>query len=284
LIGSETPGILRNLSSAMQQAYDNRFNVPDPPAAPRYTVKMNPDVAKYNNVLEWTDEAESIPDYDYSGIESYDLTGYRLYRSSYLPIGPWKLLTEIRKGDTTYKHGSQYTYEDASAVLGIPYYYSITSYDTGHATWPPNLANNFIETGTNRVPAMESSIYASLYAHSSLDPNYVVSPFRTTLPPRPRLDKNAVFVSPNPFKLRGGSQARGDEYRIQFFNLPSPCTIRIYSVRGDLIRTLYHTAPQGLVTWDFRTDYGQYIVSGIYVYHIETPDGETMTGKFGVVR
>ncbi len=285
-IGSETPVILRNMSSAMQQAYDNQFNVPDPPAAPRYTVKMNPDPTKINNIIEWTDEAEAIldPDYPPGDTAAADLAGYRVYRSSYLPIGPWKLIADIKKGDVNFKAGTLYSYEDVDAVLGIPYYYAVTAYDNGHPNWPPRTTNIFIETGSNRVPPLESSIYASMYAHSSLDPNYVVRPFRTTQPPRDKLDKNAVFVSPNPFVLKSGSGTPDDKARVQFFNMPSPCTIRIYTIRGDLVRTIHHTQPDGIVTWNFQTDYGQFIVSGIYVYHIETPEGESITGKIGIVR
>lgn len=283
-VGSEAQTILRHISSHAQLAYDNRFNLPDPPAAPIFSVRMSADPKNISNILEWTDAVESWPDPDYSGAEAYDLVGYRIYRSSYLPLGPWKQIADVRKGDTAYMNGHLYTFIDRAASIGQSYYYAVSAYDTGHSSWPPNPAQIFSETGSNRVPPMESSIYASLYNHSSVDPNYVLRPFRTTLPPAPKLDKSSLIVSPNPFVLRTGSTMPDDNSRIQFVNVPTPCTIRIYSIRGDLIKTINHSALDGIAVWNLLTDYGQYVVSGVYVYHIETPSGETLIGKVGVVR
>ena len=226
------------------------------------------------NVIEWYDSVEAIPDRDYSGNEAYDLVGYRIYRSNYLPIGPWELIADIKKGDPQFYDPSKrkYKFVDTTVTIGFSYYYSITSYDTGHASWPPNPNARFPETNSNRVPPMESSIFA----------NRMVVPFKATIPATSELDK--ILVVPNPFIARSGFVNPRDVDVIQFVNIPSPCAIRIYTIRGDLVKTINHNDGSGIASWNQVTDYGQYVESGIYIYHVETPDGKKKIGKFAIIR
>lgn len=281
-IGTGALAAINAISARSQMAYDNRFNIPKPPAAPTFTLRLNDDPAKIANIIEWPDDVEKIPDPDYTGPEAFDLAGYRIYRSNYLPLGPWKLVVDIKKSDPQFKSGSKYSYLDTSVAIGQTYYYSVTAYDTGHASWPPNPSYRFFETGSNRVPPLESSIYASAYARSSIDPNYVVQPFKTTIPAAKTVD--AVLVVPNPFVLESGAVAPASFNVIQFINVPNPCTIRIYTIRGDLVKTINHNDGSGIALWNQQTDYGQFVGSGVYVYHIEGPEGQTKIGKLGIVR
>ncbi len=67
-------------------------------------------------------------------------------------------------------------------------------------------------------------------------------------------------------------------------NIPNPCIIRIYTIRGDLVKTIYVNEGDGaIVSWDQVTDYGQFVESGIYIYHAESK-GSTKIGKFAIVR
>ncbi len=266
--------LLKNARRA-QFNYDNRYNVPDPPPAPKFTVRLfDEKEGVIANVIEWYDSVEAIPDPDYSGLEAYDLVGYRIYRSNYLPIGPWELIVDIKKGDLNFYDSvkRKYKFIDTAVTVGFSYYYSITSYDTGHAYWPPNLSARFPETNSNRVPPMESSIFA----------NRMTLPFKATIPPTNELDK--ILVVPNPFIARSGFLNPRDIDVIQFVNIPSPCTIRIYTIRGDLVKTIHHSDDSGIASWNQVTDYGQYVESGVYIYHIETPDGKKKIGKFAIIR
>ena len=191
-----------------------------------------------------------------------------------MPIGPWELIADIKKGDTQFYDPSKrkYKFVDTTVTIGFSYYYSITSYDTGHASWPPNLNARFPETNSNRVPPMESSIFA----------NRMVVPFKATIPATSELDK--ILVVPNPFIARSGFVNPRDVDVIQFVNIPSPCAIRIYTIRGDLVKTINHNDGSGIASWNQVTDYGQYVESGIYIYHVETPDGKKKIGKFAIIR
>jgi len=253
------------------------LNHPDPPAAPKFTVDYYRGEQRLAaNVITWGREAESIPNPDDG---TYDLAGYIIYRSGFLPIGPWDSVAAVTKGDSQYFNSAtnKYVFIDSTATVGSSYYYSITSYNSGKTNWIIDPAAKFTESGnTNVVPPMESSIFA----------NRMTQPFTTTFPPS--TTANNVVVVPNPFVL-GGSYAGisgvpGSERTIQFVNVPNPCTIRIYTIRGDLVKTIRVESGAGaIVSWDQTTDYGQFVASGIYVFHVDSQYGSKI-GKLAIVK
>lgn len=101
-----------------------------------------------------------------------------------------------------------------------------------------------------------------------------------------------VIVVPNPYVVGNSWEPRSPyrfgrgERRIQFLNLPPKCTIRIYTVRGQLVDTIYHDAPvsYGAETWDLVSKDGQDIAYGIYLYHIDAPGIGSTTGRFAVIK
>jgi hypothetical protein len=95
-----------------------------------------------------------------------------------------------------------------------------------------------------------------------------------------------IRVVPNPFHIRARERQFGIDApdRIAFFGLPPQCTIKIYTERGDLIETLYHTDGSGDELWDSLTSSRQVVVSGLYVAVFETPSGESISRKFIVIR
>ncbi|NOX87740.1 MAG: T9SS type A sorting domain-containing protein [Calditrichaeota bacterium] len=270
---------LQRTADRAQFNYDHGYNVPDPPQPPSSFQLTRLHEQTVGNVLTWSNEAESIPDPDYTGDEQFDLAGYRIYRSDYMPFGPWKLLAEIPKGDPDYFNSQTQTYQyiDTLVNVGFSYYYAITSYDTGHAEWSIDPSARFKETGSNRVPPLESSKY----------PNHTTEPFAAAFAPENET-LNKILVVPNPFVIRSGFTTPGGRDLISFVNIPSPCTIRIYTVRGDLIKTIEHTADTGIAQWDQITDYGQYAESGVYIFQVASHAGatknKTYTGKFSIVR
>jgi hypothetical protein len=72
---------------------------------------------------------------------------------------------------------------------------------------------------------------------------------------------------------------------LKFVNLPAKCVIRIYSLSGVLVDILTHNDPTGggEATWGVRNRNNQFVASGVYFYHLETPDGKQKVGRFTVV-
>jgi hypothetical protein len=257
-IGDAVRNAMNTMVTRTTMAYTNKNNVTDAPPSPDSVSILPPSSPKkIVNNIQWKNNVESIPDPDYTGAEALDLAGYRIYRSNYLPMGPWKLLVDIKKGDPQFMiNASTYHFVDSTVVLGSGYYYSITSYDKGHSDWP-------ITAVKDSVPPLESSIYASLYAKSSLDQSIIVRPYRATIPSS--LSTDSILVVPNPFVLASGSLVPDEASIIKFVHVPSPAVLRIYTMRGDLVTTIRHDDGSGIIFWNQQTDYGQFVGSGVYL-------------------
>ncbi len=100
-----------------------------------------------------------------------------------------------------------------------------------------------------------------------------------------------IYVAPNPYlgaaswERASGSIGRG-ERKIEFFNLPRTCTIRIFNIRGELVRTIEHKGAfnDGSASWDLRSNDSEDIAYGIYFYHVEAPGIGEYTDKFAIIK
>ncbi|GAB4179243.1 MAG: hypothetical protein Kow00108_15170 [Calditrichia bacterium] len=101
-----------------------------------------------------------------------------------------------------------------------------------------------------------------------------------------------IHVVPNPYI--GGAEweprkvfgsGRG-ERKIDFIHLPSKCTIRIFTMSGKLVKTIYHetTSLNGAESWNLVSDDGMDISYGIYIFHVEAPGIGEHIGKFAIVK
>jgi len=99
------------------------------------------------------------------------------------------------------------------------------------------------------------------------------------------------YVVPNPYVAaasfepqRFNVSGRGDR-RMEFRAIPTGGTVRIYTVHGDLVRTLRQDGSYaGFVPWDLRTKDNLDVAPGLYVYHVDAPGLGTYVGKFAVIK
>jgi len=94
-----------------------------------------------------------------------------------------------------------------------------------------------------------------------------------------------VKVVPNPYIVFDQWETSSDSRRIKFTHLPMTCTIRVFTLGGDLVKVLAHKDDPkhpldngGTEGWDLLNDNDQLIASGVYVYHVQSDVGE-YTGK-----
>ncbi len=124
----------------------------------------------------------------------------------------------------------------------------------------------------------------------------------------PYADSVRVGVYPNPYKISfedahgnlttyfdqgyegvyGQGALRERDRRIHFVNVPSDATIRIYSLDGDLIRTLDHPDPHlsgysSEISWDLVSRNTQAVTSGIYIYRVDSKLG-SQVGKLVIIK
>jgi hypothetical protein len=110
-----------------------------------------------------------------------------------------------------------------------------------------------------------------------------------------------VEVFPNPYRIDGNygeddyegtpsSYSATYDRRIRFNNVPPRCNIRIYTLDGDLVQTIYHNksvrdTDATYAEWDLISRNTQAVVSGIYLFSVENLDtGEEQVGKFVIIK
>ena len=73
---------------------------------------------------------------------------------------------------------------------------------------------------------------------------------------------------------------------LRFTHLPKSCSIKIYTVSGELVNVLNHNdLYDGDHFWDLKNDNGKVISPGLYIYIVkEEETGLEFVGKFAVVR
>jgi len=179
--------------------------------------------------------------------------------------------------DTTETGGVRY-YEYEYVLRGVeptkPYYVSVTAFDYGSR----RIALSSLESSPN----LNAVLAYALPSTAAVEAGGL-----------------RVGVYPNPYRIDGGYARAGYENRdrtksaersraINFYNLPAVCTIRIYSVDGDLVEEIEHNYPGGGPAaqherWNLISRNTQAVVTGIYIYHVSSPMGEQL-GKIVIIK
>ena len=96
---------------------------------------------------------------------------------------------------------------------------------------------------------------------------------------------DTIKVVPNPYIVRSRFNETSISRKLRFTNLPQECRISIFTVTGELVRVLEHLNQfDGNEWWDLRTANNQEVAPGLYIYHVESTNGEEKVGKFAVIR
>lgn len=90
-------------------------------------------------------------------------------------------------------------------------------------------------------------------------------------------DLTEAFTYPNPYRAGMG------EEKIVFANLTKEAEIKILSLQGHLIKTIYENDGDGGAEWNVRDENGKELASGIYLYYIRSKD-DTFMGKLAIIR
>jgi hypothetical protein len=194
--------------------------------------------------LKWSNSAES----------SETFAGYKVYRSIFTPDTTF---TEIFACGPGTPNALTNKFDDTTPIRGFDYYYYITSFDNGSSG-----------------EVLESSRF---YTQTN-EPAFLRRPAGKSL--------SDIVVVPNPYNVKARELQYGISApdRILFLNVPPYCKIRIFSERGDLIKTIEHTDGSGDEPWNQLTSSRQTIVSGVYIAHFEVTqdsnDPETGTQLF----
>jgi hypothetical protein len=285
------PRDIQHNAKFAQFAYDHDYVLPIPPPSPRFAVVARDTAIDYY----WDGESENA--YDQTSPNPHDFEGYRLYVGE--DPDTLRLVAQFdAAGDTaSFNTGfdavqltdpvtvdgvqAKYKFTVRGLRDGFKYYCAVTAFDLGNSTIQP-LESGFSQNRRVAVPGPQPG-------------------------ERPG---SGPTVFPNPYRVEArwdqGTNVR-DHY-LWFANLPKKCTLRIYTLAGDLVyeksfdgdsyqgegaRGLYDpTKTLGTPTlsgttfaWDLITRNGQAIASGLYLYSVENvADGKYHVGKFLVIK
>jgi hypothetical protein len=219
--------------------------------------------------------------------------GYRLYRSEDPGDTPAKnTFTLIKQYDVAddpfeFNVGLDSVYVDSPLVRGKRYWYAVTSFGI------PDVA--VVERPGPSGGIVRDTLY-SPSPESAFEENMI----RVDLAFSASDELGKVMVVPNPYRVdqdytyeNGGWEGRGrdwDETKrlVKFIHLPKKCTLRVFSLAGDLITTLEYEAPpdqpdRGELEWNLLSSSNRALASGVYVFAVESDFGRQV-GKFVLIR
>ena len=103
-------------------------------------------------------------------------------------------------------------------------------------------------------------------------------------------DLDNIMVVPNPYYVTHQGEQSPYDTKLYFTRLPELCTIEIYTVAGNHVRTLDHNASNssevdklGVDVWDLLSRNRQRVGSQTLVAIIKTPNGAQTIKKFSVI-
>jgi hypothetical protein len=162
----------------------------------------------------------------------------------------------------------RYAYVDHDVLNGFRYAYQVTA-----VTRRPVVLNGF------RTELQDESPLIARFADT-------VVPHASA-----RSGPGGVWVVPNPYRASADWElpaTPGDPrtHHIDFMGLPrTQCRIRVWTLAGDLVADLHHdgSGGDGQMSWDLISRNGQEVVSGVYVFTLDSDLGR-QTGHFVVIR
>jgi len=82
-------------------------------------------------------------------------------------------------------------------------------------------------------------------------------------------DVKRINVFPNPYFGANVEEVRTLQHFVRFTHLPPKAALRIYTLAGELVRTLQHDDGTQFEEWDLQNEFDIPVASGIYLVHID---------------
>ena len=115
-------------------------------------------------------------------------------------------------------------------------------------------------------------------------------------------DLGKIRVVPNPYFVTNRAVTSEGTDKVFFTHLPPRCTIRIYTLAGELVRTIEHISTEpyspddrssqgdkgGTASFELLNRYNQALASGVYIFHVEARDESDAVvgnkiGRFAII-
>jgi hypothetical protein len=188
-------------------------------------------------------------------------------------------------GDSTLSYSSN---PDEIKVLTGP----ATATQSQRITWSIRINAAGVDTGTV-MPTLGDTYTLNFFVPFSANDVFVFNTSSQLVQAAAAKEafKDGPYVVPNPYVGAAsfepapfGVQGRGDR-RMEFRNLPLNSTVRIYTVRGELVRTLTQDgSTTGVIPWDLRTKDNLDVAPGLYIFQVDAGTTGSSIGKFAIIK
>lgn len=275
IMGDGEKGMYDNAKLA-DYIINKHYKVPSPPPDPQVKVSTN----NRKVTINWEPQPGEMNPENYQDPNRADsvkepFEGYRVYKSTQSPTGPWTLLAEYDVAGDSFgaNTGLKHEYTDTGLLNNINYYYTVTAFSKRDSVlnWPSQESS----INSNAMTATPGTAPPSDVGEVAVVPN----PYRG--------DVNYNATNP-PWEKPAGTRDRWLEQdrRIQFINLPQTSQIKIFTLSGNLVQTINHIdAQQGYEDWNLTSSVGQAVSSGIYLFTVKNKKtGKVQTGKFVIIK
>jgi len=255
-----------------------RFDVPIPGSLPDTTMLSGLRVAfRVGDKVRVQDSAV---------FDVEDFEGWHVWRwgadptsPSYQAVGEYSKLVDVAAAAEVWPGHSptmrRVTFVDRNVFDGFLYHYAITSYDQGFKRANPgDLAQKFDSPLHLATRNPDGSV--------TLGSTQIEVSFRR--PPPSSFEPIAAV--PNPFRESESIATAPETQVVQFINSPPRGTLLIWTLSGDLVRTItQEQTTVGVLEWDTRNEAGEKVTSGVYIYKIiDLVSGQESFGRLVIIR
>jgi hypothetical protein len=278
----------------------DRFVLPAPPPSPKLHVV--PDQSKvtlyWNNIPEFTEDPIS---------REKDFEGYKVYarRKTSGLDEEWSLLATFDLVDE-FGYNTGFDYIRIKDEFGNPFY-EIFGQDTFYYKFEnSNLLNGWPDKNIFAVTSYDKGDPRT--GLESLESSQLENRITVITGQQSVEDQETeVGVYPNPYRVNAVWDGSGVRDRMVWFTgLPSNSTIRVFTISGELVKTIEHDAASysgsdtrrladglssetvysgGEHAWDLITDHDQALATGMYIFSVENNEtGFIKTGRLLVIK
>lgn len=278
----------------------DRFVLPAPPPSPKlHVVADEGKVTLYwNNLPEFAEDPIS---------RERDFEGYKLYarRKTSQLAQEWTLLASFDLIDE-YGYNTGFDYIRIKDELGNPSF-EVFDQDTFHYKFEnSNLLNGWPDKNIFAITSYDKGDPRT--GLESLESSQLENRI-TVVTGKQAIDDEVteVGVYPNPYRVNAVWDGGGVRERMVWFTgLPQESTIRVFTISGELVKTIEHNSltysgsdtrrlqsgissktsySGGEHAWDLITDHDQALATGMYIFAVENNNtGFIKTGRLLVIK
>lgn len=181
-------------------------------------------------------------------------------------------------------------------VVSTPVTYNGTTYSTVGSSFVGNSSSSVFTGAGSLTTTPPANSFNPLYTFGTGDlanNTFNVEAAKTAL--------DYINIVPNPYYAFSSYETSQLDNRVKITNLPSKCTISIFTMGGTLVRRYYRDVetdnsegevynplkanPATSLDWDLKNQKSIPIASGMYLIHVEAPGlGEKTLKWFGMIR